>query len=168
MDQTLTLRRSRPEDLADVDALLARCFPRLLSRDYPPSVMVTAVPLMSRARPGLVGSPGYFVAADPEGRIVAAGGWSSGPRDRGVRGAGLGHVRHVATDPDLVRRGIGRALMRRVLQDAAGAGVGVMECLATRTAEPFYAALGFRRIGAVDVTLQPGIVFPAVRMVHQL
>jgi N-acetylglutamate synthase-like GNAT family acetyltransferase len=77
-------------------------------------------------------------------------------------------VRHVATDPDVVRQGIGRRLMQHVMEDAARAGVRRMECLSTRTAVPFYTALGFRAVGPTDVPLQPGIVFPAVRMIADL
>ena len=39
-----------------------------------------------------------------------------------------------------------------------------MECLSTRTAEPFYAAQGFKSLGPVDLALAPGIVFPAIPM----
>jgi len=79
-----------------------------------------------------------------------------------------GHVRHLVTAAGRVRQGIGRALMRRAMAQAAGAGMARLDCLSTRTAVPFYAALGFRVLGPVDVTLRPGIVFPAVRMMATL
>jgi hypothetical protein len=41
------------------------------------------------------------------------------------------------------------------------------DCLATRTAVPFYRALGFAELGPAEVTLAPGIVFPAVRMARR-
>lgn len=157
MGTTLILRRAVPSDLGAVDRLLQRSYPKLLAADYPPSLMVMAVPLLARAQPGLLASGRYFVAVGAEGRIVAAGGWSGG------RG-GLGEVRHVATDPEATRRGIGRALMGAVMGDARAAGVVRMLCLATRTAVPFYRALGFAEIGPVVITLRPGIEFPAVRM----
>ena len=63
MTESLTLRpRPRPADLAAVDALLARSYPRLLAADYPPSVLVTALPLISRARPELLAVGTYWVA----------------------------------------------------------------------------------------------------------
>jgi N-acetylglutamate synthase-like GNAT family acetyltransferase len=163
MISTITIRRARPSDLAAVDRLLARSYPRLLAADYPPSVMVLAVPIISRARPELLASGRYFLAVDAAGRVVGAGGWSGGraPVD-------LGQVRHVATDPEVVRQGVGRKLMDEVLADAARAGVRRMECLSTRTAVAFYSSLGFRVVGPTDVPLQPGIVFPAVRMLADL
>lgn len=157
MGTTLILRRAVPGDLGAVERLLQRSYPRLLAADYPPSLMVMAVPLLARAQPRLLASGRYFVAVGPDGRILAAGGWSGG------RG-GQGEVRHVATDPDATRRGIGRALMGAVLGDAKAAGVTRMVCLATRTAVPFYRALGFEEAGQVVITLRPGIDFPAVRM----
>ncbi|GHF32813.1 GNAT family N-acetyltransferase [Seohaeicola zhoushanensis] len=154
----LTIRTTTRADLAEVDALLARAFPKLLKADYPPSVLVTALPLISRAQPALLGSGTYY-AVLLEGRIVGVGGWS---RDRGI--AERGHVRHVATDAGQVRRGIGRALMTHVAAQARAAGMRELECWATRTAVPFYASVGFVEEGPMEVTLQPGITFPSVRM----
>jgi N-acetylglutamate synthase-like GNAT family acetyltransferase len=165
MQPTVTIRRAQPGDLAAVDRLLARSYPRLLAADYPPSVMVLAVPVIARARPELMASGRYFLAVDVAGQVVAAGGWSTGSPAGGVGGGTrTGHVRHVATDPDVVRQGIGRRLMREVMTDAAQAGMGVLDCLSTRTAVPFYAALGFRALGEIEVPLGAAIAFPAVKM----
>jgi N-acetylglutamate synthase-like GNAT family acetyltransferase len=169
MTPTITIRRAEPGDLAAVDRLLRRSYPRLLAADYPPSIMVLAVPIIARARPELLASGRYFLAVDATGRVVGAGGWSlARPGGSGEPSVDTGHVRHVATDPDVLRQGVGRKLMREALADAAGAGVRRMECLSTRTAVPFYAALGFRAVGPTEVPLQPGIVFPAVRMIADL
>lgn len=160
MADALTLRHATLADLAAVDDLLARCYPRLLAKDYPPSTMVLAVPLIMRARPELLTSGRYHLAITEQGRVVGAGGWSG-------RGQGWAQVRHVATDPGHLRRGIGRRLMRRVLAEAAGQGVTQLECLSTLTAVPFYAALGFAVLGPIEIGLRPGITFPAVRMLRQ-
>jgi GNAT superfamily N-acetyltransferase len=168
MTPTLSLRRASPADLSAVDALLARSYPRLLAADYPPSTMVLAVPRIMRAKPGLLASGTYFLAEDPEGRVLAAGGWTrAAPAGLGAI-EDTGHVRHVATDPDVVRRGVGRALMTRVMNDARGAGMLWLNCLSTRTAVPFYGALGFRPLHETEVTLAPGIVFPVLRMMADL
>lgn len=163
MALTLTLRRAHKGDLAAVDRLLQRSYPRLLGADYPPSTLVLAVPRLVRARPELLASGRYFLAEDAAGRLLAAGGWSPA--------AGLsdtGHVRHVATDPDVVRKGVGRALMIRVRQDAQEAGLSWLDCMSTRTAVPFYAALGFRPLFPTEVQLAPGIRFPVVRMIADI
>jgi GNAT superfamily N-acetyltransferase len=162
MRQTLTLRTARPGDLAAVDALLSRSYPRLLAADYPPSVMVTAVPRIARARPELMASGRYYVVEGSDGRLLGAGGWSLAPHARAAE------VRHVATDPDALRRGIGSAILARVLAAAAAAGAGRIDCLSSRTAVAFYEAQGFRTLGPVDIALAPGIAFPAVRMTRML
>ncbi len=168
MERTLTLRRASPADLAAVDRLLSRSYPRLLAADYPPSMMVLAVPIIARARPELLASRRYFLAMDTAGRVLAAGGWSVAAPGAAAGTQDTGQVRHVATDPEVARQGIGRALMTAVMQDAAAAGMQWLDCLSTRTAVPFYAALGFRVLYPTEVPFGPGIAFPAVRMLAEL
>lgn len=160
---TITIRKSRPADLAAADALFAESYPVLLRDDYPPSVRVLALPLIARAQPHLLSSGTYYVAEDENGRLVGAGGWTRSPRRRDI-----GQVRHVVTDYRLTRKGIGRALMTHIFETARAAGVGHLQCQSTRTAVPFYAACGFRELGPIEVPLRPGIAFPAVAMERDL
>jgi GNAT superfamily N-acetyltransferase len=172
MTPTLILRRAVPDDLSAVDALLARSYPRLLAPDYPPSILVLAIPRIVRAQPALLASGTYFLAEDGTGRLVAAGGWTRAAPGRmevsGPSGQQIGHVRHVATDPDVVRQGMGKRLMTQVIRDAREAGVEILDCASTRTAVPFYAAMGFKVVGEIVVPLAPGVDFPAVRMMADL
>lgn len=165
---SLTIRPGTREDIAPLDALLARSYPRLLAADYPPSVLVTAIPRISKAQPALVTCGTYFVALR-DGKLLGGGGWTRGAPGSGKRGAAsVGHIRHFATDVDAVRQGVGRALMEHVLATAAEAGVRRLECMSTRTAVPFYRSAGFEVLGEVDVPLDAGITFPALRMVRML
>lgn len=159
----IAVRIARPGDLAAVDAVLARAYPRLLKPDYPPSVLVTALPLISRAQPSLLASGTYFVAEEDGGQVVGAGGWT---KDRSS--AELGHIRHVVTDDRVTRQGVARAVMERVFDTARSKGIAHLLCFATRTAVPFYEAMGFATIGPMEMTLRPGIVFPAIRMERPL
>jgi GNAT superfamily N-acetyltransferase len=168
MTQTLTLRRAQPDDLSKVDRLLGRSYPRLLAADYPPSALVMAIPRFARAQPELLASGRYFVAEDAQGRILAAGGWSSRSPSGGPATEKTGHVRHVATDPDVVRQGIGRMVLAGVIEDARGAGMDWLDCLSTRTAVPFYRALRFRAMHPQELSLGPGISFAVMRMVLDL
>jgi GNAT superfamily N-acetyltransferase len=173
MENSLTLRLARPEDLKAVGDLLARSYPRLLRADYPPSVMVGLVPLIARARPELLASGRYFVVEDAEGRVLGAGGYSlTAPVARGAAAGGVvpavGHIRHVAVDPEATRQGIGRRLMAAVFASAGAEGVRVYDCLSTRTAVPFYASVGFKVVGEVLVPITQGMAFPAVRMLYQM
>ncbi|WP_284264430.1 GNAT family N-acetyltransferase [Roseicyclus amphidinii] len=164
MAEELTLRPTTAADLAAVDALIAASYRTLLKRDYAPSVLVTALPLISRANPVLLRSGSYYVTEDDEGRALAVGGWSRSPPQGGVGRAEIGHVRAMATHPDHTRKGLAQAIVTRALADALASGVERMIAQATRTAVPFYSAMGFRARGEILVALRPGITFPAVEM----
>lgn len=159
----LAIRSARPSDLAAVDALLARSYPKQLKADYPPSVLVTAVQIISRARPGLLACGTYYVAETAEGQIVGAGGWTPDRRQRA-----LGHVRHLVTDDRLLRRGVARALLGHSFDAARQARIAALECWSTFTAVPFYRAMGFETLGDIEVPLAPGISFPSKRMLRRL
>ena len=163
----ITIRTATRSDIADIDALLARSYPRLLKPDYLPSVLVTAIPRISRAQPALVASGTYYVVLEDD-RIVGAGGWTAARPGSGRGGRGRANVRHVVTDDRRVRRGIGRALMTHVFETAQEAGMTWMHCLSTRTAVPFYAAMGFAVIGETTISLGPGVDFPAVEVHRDL
>ncbi|WP_172292623.1 GNAT family N-acetyltransferase [Pseudoruegeria sp. HB172150] len=158
MSDTLTIRPSTPQDLAALDALFARAYPRLLKADYPPSVLVTALPLISRAQPALLASGTFYVAETANGALIGAGGWT------GRRNSTIGDIRHVVTDDRALRRGVGRAILTRVVEEAAEDGVTLLDCKSTRTAVPFYKAMGFETLRPIRVELRPGILFPAMQM----
>lgn len=164
MADDLTLRPATVADLAAVDALIASSYRALLKRDYPPSVLVTALPLISRANPVLLRSGSYYLTEDGEGRVLAAGGWSRSPPQGGPGRPDIGHVRAVATHPGHLRKGLAQAILTRAMTDALSAGVARMVCQSTRTAVPFYTAMGFRPRGEIEIALRPGITFPAVEM----
>lgn len=168
MTQILTVRPTTSADLATVDALFARSYPALLKADYKPSVLVTALPLISRAQPRLLSSGTFYVVEDDTGCVLGAGGWSMAAPGGARRQSSVAHVRHVVTDQRHTRRGVGRALMGHVFRKAAGSGARRIECQSTLTAVPFYQACGFRVLGEVAVPLRPGISFPAVMMEREL
>ncbi|QQA41823.1 GNAT family N-acetyltransferase [Pelagovum pacificum] len=156
----IRVRRASPADLAELDALFGRTYPALLKEDYPPSVLVTAIPVMARAQPSLLSSPTYFIA-ERQGSIVGAGGWSA-------RSGQVSRVRHVVADHRLARQGIGRAIFGTIFATARAAGHHRMNCEATRTAVPFYRALGFGEEAEATIQLAPGIDFPIIRMARDL
>jgi len=113
--------------------------------------------LISKANPALLRTGTYYVA-ETDGALLAAGGWTP------MSIPGHASIRHVVTDDRHLRRGIGRALLDHALGTAQLAGIRHLECKSTFTAVPFYRALGFTELGAIEVTLAPGITFPAVLM----
>ncbi len=164
----ITVRTARRDDLGAIDALLGASYPALLKHDYPPSILVTAIPLISRAQPNLIASGTYFVAEAEDGALVAAGGWTRGAPPGGHADAKVGHIRHVVTDYRRTRQGIGRRLMRVIIEDAQVAGMARLDCMSTLTAEAFYQSCGFRTLGDVAVPLRQGITFPAKSMTMEI
>jgi predicted N-acetyltransferase YhbS len=63
-----------------------------------------------------------------------------------------------------VGRGVGRALYECCARDARAAGARDFEAQASLNGEPFYAALGFVRIGPIDVPMGRDLVFPSILM----
>lgn len=163
----MEIRATTRSDIPAVDALLARSYPVLLKDHYPASVLVLAMPLISRAQPKLVTCGTYFGVFEGED-LMAAGGWTPGHPNTGASQNAVGHIRHVVSDPAQIRKGYGRALMEHVLRDARAAGVREMLCQSTRMAVPFYAACGFEVLHEIEITLRAGIVFPAVAMRNSL
>lgn len=162
-----TLRAATKQDIAAVDALLARAYPRLLRPDYPASMLVMALPKISRAQPALVTCGTYYLIEE-DGVLLGAGGWTAAAPGLGRMTRGVGHIRHVVTDDRATRRGVGRQLMDHIAEDAKRQGLRRLHCLSTLTAEPFYGAMGFERLGAVTVPLGPAIDFPAIEMEYHL
>ncbi len=161
----LTFEIATPAARAEVEDILRRSYGRLLAVAYPQELITRVIPVVSRAQDDLLGSGSYVLARVADGALAAVGGWTLDAPGRGPRTPGLAHIRHVATDPDRGRQGIGRALIAYLVSDAsARGGARQVEALATRNAERFYAACGFRRIDEVDVPLGPGIALPSVRM----
>ena len=159
----IVIRPAMPADTEGVSRMLTRSYRALLAADYDPELLREALPLISSARPSLLSCGTYFLA-ERDDRVLAAGGWTDVSPHGAPGRAGVGHIRHVAVDPSVVRTGVGSLLMRRVLGSAAAAGVTDLRCQSTLTAEGFYAAHGFGSLGQIEVRLPTGVLFPAVQM----
>lgn len=162
----LRVRAATKSDIGPLDTMFARSYPKLLKADYPPSVLIVAIPLITRAQASLVTSGTYYVAESDV--LLGAGGWSRSNPHGGAIEPGHAHLRHFATDADNIGKGVGRAVFERCMADATDDGITEFECFSTLTAEPFYASLGFRKLKNLQLELRPGILFPAVHMTRIL
>ncbi len=152
--------RMRVATLADADAvtaLLTASYEELITfPEGSPGWAAASIvmPLMCRSNPDLLESGRYYVADAVEGGplaglgLVGCGGWSTdAPRgtpdsDAFVSGK-TGHIRHVATHPDALGHGIGRAIIDRCFADAVAIGVTDWHVTATWNAIGFYQSCGF-------------------------
>ena len=160
---SLTLEIATPAHRAEVDALLEASYTALLSPAYSSDLLARALPRITRAQDALLSSGRYVLLRDGAGHLVGAGGITLGAPGTGDRRPGLAHIRHVAVDPAHTGKGVGRHLLTHLLNIALSDGAARVEALSTLNAEPFYAAMGFRRVEALDVALGD-LPFPSIRM----
>jgi N-acetylglutamate synthase-like GNAT family acetyltransferase len=161
----------RPALIADIpaiDALVRAAYPTLLAADYDAALLAIAVPLMAQTKPVLMRDQTYFVMQEAS-NIVGVAGWTQTFPGSDKIVAGYGHIRKLVIDDRYLRRGIARQLMDHIHKSAAQAGMTKMHVLSTRTAIPFYAAMGYIGGHEIDIPLgRSGVTFPAIEMCRQL
>ncbi len=169
-DPGVTIRPAQPEDAEAVGELLRASYPPLMAAGYPADVLDRALPAMMKANPLLLRSGTYHLAVTDDGTVVGCGGWTREPPGPPCQPVDpkVGHIRHFATHPGYLRRGVGTALLGRCIEEAGVAGVRRLECLSSLVAERFYASAGFRAVGSRSVILAPGVQFDSVVMVLEL
>ena len=160
----MRVRVATPEDAASVAAVLGPSYAELMAPAYPADLLALALPLITRPNPRLLASGRYYLVEAGSGEPAGCGGWSPNPPDRLDGDPARAHIRHFATHPAGLRRGIGRMLYERCEADARAAGFTLFECYASLNGEDFYAALGFRRLEPIETPMPGGVRFPAVRM----
>ena len=142
-DKEFAIRIAAPADEVAIGALLARSYQTRMAPHYAPDVIESALPLMTKANPALLRSQTYYVAQTRGGALIGCGGWSIEEPGTGAIVSGVARMRHFATDPALTRRGIGRAIIERCIEQAEIRGVTRLTCFAALGSEDFYASCGF-------------------------
>lgn len=167
MAEALTVRTATPGDTDAISRVLTASYGQLMTTAYDAATLRAALPLIGSANPALLSGGTYYVALLDD-RVVGCGGWTlarpgapEAPAD-----PSHAHIRHFATDPAWVRRGIARALIDRCIADAEAAGVATFEAYATLVAEDFYRSAGFETVERIDVPLRPGVILPSLRMIR--
>lgn len=158
------LRIATLEDSAAISGVLRASYYGLMAEAYPAALLERVLPYTTRANPALLGSGRYYLVETPAGECVGCGGWSDHPPDGPDPHPRRAHIRHFATHPDWTGRGVGRTIYERCEEDARAAGFTAFEAYASLNGEPFYAALGFRRIERIETPMPGGVTFPAIRM----
>ncbi|MEE7476114.1 GNAT family N-acetyltransferase [Methylobacterium hispanicum] len=168
MPAGLILRTASFTDAEAVDALLDASYTQLFPHAYPADLLALALPVMTRANRELLSSGLYHVVEVEFGQIVGCGGWSfADPATRAVE-TGIGHIRHFATHPDWLGRGIGRMIYDRCAAQAIERGLAHFTCWSSLNGQGFYAALGFVPVREVEALLGGRVPFPAVEMTRAI
>lgn len=162
------LRQSGGADCAAIGRLLEDSYTTKLAGDYHPNVLAEALPVITTPKATLIRSGHYFVADSGAGHLIAAGGWSWNGPVGGVAPRDTAHMRHLVVGSAFGGQGVGRLLLETIVDLARVEGVRRLLCLSTISAAGFYEAMGFARLADVDLTLGPGLRFPAVQMVREI
>jgi len=157
-----SIRVAGPADAEAITALLSASYSILLNARYDRPTLDPALPFMTRANPALLRSGTYYVAAGEAGDLAGCGGWTMGRPGTGEIVAGEAHIRHFATHPARLKRGVGAALMAHCIAEARQSGVHTLHCFSTLNAVDFYRASGFEVVGPIEVTMAPGLRLPSM------
>lgn len=164
MRTEFTIRVATPEDGPRVSALLNASYPVLMRASYDNAVLALALPMITQASPALLSSGMYYLAETVSGYVVGCGGWTPERPGSGETVPKLGHIRHFATHPDWLRRGIGCAIYKECEGQARRVGMRSFECYASLNGERFYKALGFKAVQEIAVLLGQDLKFPSILM----
>lgn len=172
---SFTTRIATADDIPAIAALMERAIGALQSAYLTPEQVAS-----SRLSMGLdtqLVADGTYVVVEEAGRIVGCGGWSfratlyGGDHNPALRNAApldpatdAARIRAMYTDPDYVRRGIGRMVLAANEASAKAAGFTRAELMATLAGEPLYLACGYEPIERVDKMSEGGVPVPGVRM----
>jgi len=162
------IRVANLTDAKAVSELLGASYTALLSAFYEENLLTQILPLITKANPLLLDSGTFYVAQIGRGKIVGCGGWSRKRPGAGALHSREGNIRHFATHPDWLRKGIGRDILLRCFEDVKGTEIKAMNCYSALGAETFYGAFGFSIVSQVDVPLTGQLAFPAFLMRNEL
>jgi N-acetylglutamate synthase-like GNAT family acetyltransferase len=164
---TYSIRIADFSDSDAVSALLVASYSILFAAHYSSEMLRSVLPHMTKANPKLLASRTYYVAEAEPGNLVGCGGWTQVRPGGGEIVEGEAHIRHFATHPDLVRRGVGGNLLARCFSDARHLSIRKLIVFSTLGGERFYEAFGFKRIGPIEVPMGQSL-FPAILMSREL
>lgn len=172
---TFTHRLATETDLPAIAALMDRAIAELQEGFLSPEQVAA-----SRASMGLdtqlIADRTYFLVFEGE-QLAGCGGWSwratlyGGDHATGLRDPALldpasdaARVRAMYTDPDFVRRGIGRLVLRLCEDAARAAGFERTRMMATMAGEPLYRACGYEVVERVERMAASGVAVPGAIM----
>jgi N-acetylglutamate synthase-like GNAT family acetyltransferase len=158
----ISLRVAGPMDEPAVSSLLEASYIKLLARDYEPDLLAKLLPLVTKANSQLLTSEKFYVAQTELGEFIGCGGWSREQPGTDEIRQGEAHIRHFATHPNWIRRGVGRALLNRCIQDARNAAIKILECHSSLSAVDFYRASGFLVIRPIVMQSSPDVSTPGI------
>lgn len=172
---TFVTRSATADDIPAIAALMDRAIAEL-QRGFLSEEEIASSRLSMGLDTQLI-ADGTYVVVEEADCIVGCGGWSyratlyGGDHNLALRDAATldpatdpARIRAMYTDPDYVRRGIGRLVLAANEAAARSAGFTRAELMATLAGEPLYVACGYEPIERVAKMSDGGVPVPGVRM----
>jgi GNAT superfamily N-acetyltransferase len=168
------IRLATSEDIPALRILMDRAISGLMNDVLTPQQVEASFDIMGMDTQ-LIADGTYFVV-ELDGQIAGCGGWSrratlfGGDQTDGRDAALLDPARDAAriramyTDPDFVRRGVGRTILDWCEIAARAEGFSRAEMAATMAGEPLYRACGYGVIEPFDGVSKAGVRVPLLRM----
>ena len=174
MTDDFTHRIATDADIPAISRLMARAIDALQDGFLTPAQVAASRAVMGLDTQ-LIADGTYLLVEAADGRLAGCGGWSrratlyGGDHSASLRDSALldpahdaARIRAMYTDPDFIRRGIGRRVLSLCEAAAREAGFGRAEMMATLAGEPLYRACGYLPIERIET---PGEVpVPMLRM----
>jgi GNAT superfamily N-acetyltransferase len=171
----LTTRIATIDDLPALSRTIHRAIEQLQSEFLSPEQVIASHEVMGLDTQ-LLRDGTYFLLLDGQ-TIAGCGGWSyrrtlfggdasivQREPERLDPATDAARIRAMYTDPDYVRRGVGRTVLQLCEAAARAAGFTRAEMMATMAGEPLYHASGYRRLGPPVTAVARGVAVPLVRM----
>jgi putative acetyltransferase len=135
---TLVIREMRDNDARAFLEVHHAAVRRLAARDYPAEIIEAwaPLPITSAAVEAVTANPENEIrfVADSDGRLIGLT----------CLVIAKNELRACYVAPDVVRTGVGRALLMKIEETARNAGVKCLHTVSSVTAEPFYRSQGYR------------------------
>lgn len=172
---TISIRLARMDDLPEMESIIARAITDLQQSFLSPAAIAASREFMG-ADTQLVRDGTYFCAII-DGHIAGIGGWSWRRTLYGGEHAGdlinpqplnpehePARIRAMYTNPDFVRRGVGKAIIAAAEDAARAAGFGSAELMSTLAGEPLYRMCGYVAHGEQEAYEGSAARVPLIRM----
>lgn len=168
------IRLASFEDIPALRRLMDRAISGLMNDVLTPEQVEASFDIMGMDTQ-LIADSTYFVV-ELDSQIAGCGGWSrratlfGGDQTEGRDAALLDPARDAAriramyTDPDFVRRGVGRMILDHCEIAARAEGFSRAEMAATLAGEPLYRACGYAVMEPFDGVSKAGVRVPLLRM----
>ena len=144
--------------------MIRASFSSLLTSMYDDISLTSVLPQITRINPTLLSCGTYYIVQNEKTKIMGCGGWTHERPGTTERIIGEAHLRHFATHPDFIGRGVGRAIFNHCKIMAKKENIRRFICFATLNAEIFYKSLGFKTKKSMNIELGEGLSLPSLLM----